>query len=104
MPLDNLIVAVCDSFFTAYSKLPKGQQAKVMNFVNKFRIDPTGGGINYETLGGVKDKNLKSVRIDKNYRGIVYKPEKGNVYLLLWVDSHDDAYRWARNRVCEVNP
>ncbi|HKL81766.1 MAG TPA: UvrD-helicase domain-containing protein, partial [Desulfobacter sp.] len=76
----------------------------VMNFVNKFRIDPTGGGINYETLGGVKDKNLKSVRIDKNYRGIVYKPKKGNVYLLLWVDSHDEAYRWARNRVCEVNP
>jgi len=75
-----------------------------MNFVNKFRIDPTGGGINYETLGGVKDKNLKSVRIDKNYRGIVYKPKKGNVYLLLWVDSHDEAYRWARNRVCEVNP
>ncbi|MGM0655689.1 MAG: UvrD-helicase domain-containing protein, partial [Thermodesulfobacteriota bacterium] len=104
MSLDNLIVAVCDSFFTAYAKLPKGQQAKVMNFVNKFRIDPTGGGINYETLGGVKDKNLKSVRIDKNYRGIVYKPEKGNVYLLLWVDNHDEAYRWARNRVCEVNP
>ena len=43
MSLDNLIVAVCDSFFTAYSKLPKGQQAKVMNFVNKFRIDPHGG-------------------------------------------------------------
>ena len=104
MSLDNLIVAVCDSFFTAYSKLPKGQQAKVMNFVNKFRIDPTGGGINYETLRGVKDKNLRSVRIDKNYRGIVYKPQKGNVYLLLWVDSHDEAYRWARNRICEVNP
>lgn len=104
MALDNIIVAVSDSFFTAYSKLPKGQQAKVMNFVNKFRTDPMSGGINYETLGGIKDKNLRSVRIDKNYRGIVYKPQKGNVYLLLWVDSHDDAYHWAKNRVCEVNP
>ncbi|MBI9088306.1 MAG: DEAD/DEAH box helicase [Desulfobacterium sp.] len=102
--MNNITVAVSDGFFTSYSRLPKSQQAKVMNFVNKFRIDPMSSGINYETLNGVKDQNLRSVRIDKNYRGIVYKPAKGNVYLLLWVDNHEEAYNWAKNRVCDVNP
>ena len=27
-----------------------------------------------------------------------------NLYLLLWVDHHDDAYAWARNRKCSVHP
>lgn len=100
----KITIAVSDDFFTAYSRLPKKHQAKVMNFVNKFRIDPMSSGINYETLNACKDPNLRSVRIDKNYRGIVYKPPKGNVYVLLWVDSHDEAYQWAKNRVCDVNP
>ena len=26
------------------------------------------------------------------------------VYLLLWVDHHDEAYDWARNKKCEINP
>lgn len=104
MAMNHISVAVSDDFFTAYSRLPKGQQAKVMNFVNKFRLDPMSSGINYETLNACKDPNLRSVRIDKNYRGIVYKPKKDNVYLLLWVDNHDDAYDWAKNRVCDVNP
>lgn len=104
MAINHITVAVSDDFFTAYSRLPKSQQTKVMNFVNKFRMDPTSSGINYETLNAFKDPNLRSVRIDKNYRGIVYKPKKGNVYLLLWVDNHEEAYKWAKNRVCDVNP
>lgn len=32
------------------------------------------------------------------------KPKTGNVYLLLWVDHHDEAYEWAKNRVCDINP
>jgi len=102
--MKNITVAVSDGFFTSYSRLPKNQQGKVMNFVNKFRMNPMSSGINYETLNGAKDKNLRSVRIDNNYRGIVYKPPKGNVYLLLWVDNHEGAYNWAKNRKCEVNP
>ncbi|MCP4117878.1 MAG: AAA family ATPase [Desulfobacteraceae bacterium] len=104
MAMDNIDVAVSAGFFTSFSRLPKSQQVKVMNFVNKFRTNPRSTGINYETLSGVKDKNLRSVRIDRNYRGIVYKSPKGNLYLLLWVAGHDEAYKWAKNRVCDVNP
>ena len=44
-----------------------------------------------------------SVRIDDTYRGIVVRQQETGVYLLLWVDHHDEAYGWARRKKCEVN-
>ncbi|MGQ4810513.1 hypothetical protein NKDENANG_03986 [Candidatus Entotheonellaceae bacterium PAL068K] len=40
-------------------------------------------GIHYEKIQVAKDPNLRSVRIDQAYRGIVLKPE-GRVHVLLW--------------------
>ena len=97
-------VAVSADFFTSFANIPRKKQNKVLGFVNKFRTDPTASGINYEKIHDFKDKNLRSVRIDDTYRGIVLKPETGNVYMLLWVDHHDEAYAWGRNRVCSINP
>lgn len=102
--MKSLSVAVSADFFTAFAQIPKKQQAKVLEFVNKFRTNPMSSGINYEKINGAKDKNLRSVRIDNTYRGIIMKPESGNVYLLLWVDHHDNAYDWAKNRWCDINP
>jgi len=44
------------------------------------------------------------VRIDQTYRGIVLKPDVSPVDVLLWVDHHDKAYQWAKNRVCDIHP
>ncbi len=46
---------------------------------------------------------MRSVRIDDFWRGIVLKPEQGNVFLLLWVDRHNDAYAWASRHRCAIN-
>jgi len=97
-------VAVASDFLTAFSRIPRKQQAKVLDFVNKFRTNPTLPGINYEKIEKWKDPNLRSVRIDQAYRGVVLKPEVGNVYVLLWVDHHDKAYQWAQNKVYHIHP
>lgn len=97
-------VAVAADFLTAFSKIPRKQQSKVLDFVNKFRADPSRPGINYEKIQKAKDPSLRSVRIDQAYRGIVLKPETGNVYVLLWVDNHDDAYKWAENKLYSIHP
>ncbi|NCC83330.1 MAG: DNA helicase [Clostridia bacterium] len=104
MAVKDLTVAVSSDFFEAFARIPQKQQTKVLNFVNKFRTDPTMPGINYEKVHAFKDQNLRSVRVDDTYRGIVLKPQTGNVYMLLWVDQHDQAYDWAKNRVCQISP
>lgn len=97
-------VAISQDFFLAFAQIPRGKQKKVNEFVSKFRTNPQSSGINYEKINDAANAQYRSVRIDQEYRGIVYKPEKGNVFLMLWVDKHDDAYDWARRHKCQVNP
>ena len=100
----KVTVALGSEFLSAFARIPRKQQAKVLEFMSKFRMDPTLPGINYEKLKHTKDPNLRSVRIDQAYRGIVLKPDANNVYVLLWVDHHDKAYKWAANKVCRIHP
>ena len=101
---DNIKVAISSDFLTAFARLPRQVQSKVTEFVNKFRNDPMSPGIHYEKLNSGIDKKIFSVRIDDTYRGIVVRQQETGVYLLLWVDHHDEAYQWAANKRCEVNP
>ena len=100
----NVKGAISTDFLTAFAKLPRQVQGKVTEFVNKFRNDPTSPGINYEKIANAQDKKIYSVRIDNTYRGIVVRQPETGVYLLLWVDHHDEAYEWASRKRCEVNP
>lgn len=97
-------VAISSDFLTAFARLPRQVQGKVTEFVNKFRNDPLSPGINYEKLNAGIDKKIYSVRIDDTYRGIVVRQQETGVYLLLWVDHHDEAYQWAARKRCDVNP
>jgi superfamily I DNA/RNA helicase len=97
-------VAISSDFFEAYAKLPQGIQQKVSKFLTNFQRNPAASGINYEKIQAAPDPQLRSVRIDEAWRGIVLKPEQGNLYLLLWVDRHDAAYDWASRHRCKINP
>jgi len=101
--MSQLKVAISADFFTAFAKLPKAQQGKTTKFITNFQKNPRASGINYETIRDATDPDMRSIRIDQAYRGIVLKPASGNVYLLLWVDHHDDAYTWARRHKCTIN-
>ena len=103
MSMQKITVAISDDFLKSFSGIPRKQQAKVREFVEKFRVNPASPAIHYEKIQEAKDENLRSVRIDQDYRGIVLRPATGNVYLLLWVDHHDKAYAWAANRVYAVH-
>lgn len=97
-------VALSQDFLLRLSKLPSNVQSKVMKWAIQFQSDPTSSGINYENINSARDSNLKSVRIDRDWRGIVFKPSSGDIYVLLYVDHHDAAYRWADNRKMAINP
>lgn len=102
--MEKVKIAIGDGFLESFAQIPKAKQKKVMEFVAKFRYDPTASGINYEKINNASDTNFRSVRIDQDYRGIILKPAQGNVYILLWVDKHDDAYDWACTHRCNIHP
>ena len=97
-------VALAQDFLKNLGNLSSSVQSKVLKWALRFQSDPTANGINYEPIKGARDKNLKSVRIDQDWRGIVFKPPAGDVYVLMYVDHHDAAYKWAERRRVAINP
>jgi len=97
-------VAISDDFLSCFAEAPKPEQKRIQEFLTKFRHDPQSAGINYEKINDAADPKFRSVRIGQNYRGIIAKPDTGNVYMLMWVDNHDDAYEWARKHKCGIHP
>lgn len=102
--MEKAVVAISSDFLNAFAALPRQIQGKVTEFINKFRNNPRSPGINYEKINNGCDNKICSVRIDDTYRGIVVRQEETGVYLLLWVDHHDDAYAWAQRKKCIINP
>ena len=97
-------IALAKSFLESYSSLPRRQQKKVREFIERVQEDPTRSGLNYESLQGAVDPRVRSLRVDQTYRVIVVKPEHDEVILCVWVDHHDEAYRWVERKSFEVNP
>jgi superfamily I DNA/RNA helicase len=97
-------VAIASEFLDAFARIPRAQQRKVREFTEKFRTNPKGPGINYEKIHAVKDDKVRTVRIDQKYRAIILHPPEGDVYVLVWVDNHNEAMDWAGKRRFEVNP
>ena len=73
-------VALAQDSLAIMAKIPSGVQSKILKWALAFQADPTATGINYEKIRQARDKNLRSVRIDQDWRGIVFKPDKGDVY------------------------
>ena len=99
----NIKLALSSTFFDALNNLPKSIFKKTKEFIADFPKKAMSSGFNYETIKNAKDSNYRSVRLNDNYRAIIYHPDVGNVYLLLWVDTHDNAYKWACTHVCKIN-
>ena len=98
-----MTVALSNDFLLAYSSVQKGHQKKVREFIELFRERPDSPGIHYEPIESAKGKSLYSVRIDQAYRAVVFHPAS-SVYVLTWVDHHDEAYDWAASKTFQVNP
>lgn len=96
---NGISIACADSYFTACKKLPTQVLRDEMTFREKFMKDPTGRGLNYEKIIA-GDGTIRSVRVNGSYRAIVKIPsqEAKNIYTLLWIDSHDEAYDWASKK------
>lgn len=88
-----------------YHKLPSKVQKRVAELIEEFQKDPHSDAIGMHPLKGTAlDPKVRGVtKLPDGYRAIVIAPEKGDIYLLVHIDSHDAAYEWAKNKRFEVH-
>ena len=77
-------------------KLPDHVSGKFLDVMSRYMDNPTGNGLNLESVEGSKDKSLKSLRLDQSYRAIAF--ETATDIMFVHVNAHDKAYRWAEGR------
>ncbi|WP_062355853.1 UvrD-helicase domain-containing protein [Herbidospora yilanensis] len=94
-------LGIHQDFLRDFTRLERSVQSKVVDTITRFGHTAVAGA-HLEKINA-RDPRLKSIRIDLKYRGIVLAPETGEEYTLLRVDTHDEAYEWARNRRLSVN-
>lgn len=94
---------IYDKFWDAFLNINKGTQTKITEFISKFRANSKSSALNLESISTFKDQSLRTARVDQKYRAILKEVTPGELYLLIWVDNHDEAMDWAKNKVIDWN-
>ena len=102
--MNKPVVALGRDLMGSLFDLPKKAQRHATTFLTKFQTNPRSSGINLERIANAADEKLYSARIDQRYRAIIAFQKSSNVYVLLYVGDHDDAYKWAETKKLDVNP
>jgi superfamily I DNA/RNA helicase len=97
-------IALSRDFLSAYARLPRKAQRKLDELLSKFRHDSTAASLHVEPIQRALDPLLRSARLGDDYRLILRAPERGDVFIALYADHHDDAYRWAVGKQTAVHP
>lgn len=95
-------LAIDKGFLTDLVKLERPIAKRVTEVFDEFET-ATHAGLHLEKINDARNPRFRSIRIDQAWRGIVLAPETGDVYTLLKVLYHDDAYTWARRSNVSVN-
>ena len=88
-----------------FSKLPLKVQKRIPELIDEFQKDPFSESIGMHPVSeSMLDSKVRGIKkLPDGYRAIVIAPERGDTYLLIYIDKHDEAYQWARNKRFEVH-
>lgn len=93
---------IADTFTDSLARLTGQEQKAVKTTAFDLQLDPTANGLSFHKLDRAKDSNFWSVRVNADIRIIVHRTTAS--ILLVYVDHHDDAYKWAERRKIERHP
>ena len=94
-------LAIGRGFLPAYARLQRRVQRAVDAAIRKF-AEHTHAGLHLEKLTEACDPNIRTIRVDQFYRGVVLSLGEER-YALLEVLPHDDAIAYAVSRRFTVN-
>jgi hypothetical protein len=95
-------LAIDRGFLGDLAKLEKPVVKRITEVFDEFD-SATHTGLHLEKIANARNPRFRSIRIDQSWRGIVLAPASGDVYTLLKVLPHDDAYAWAQRSNVSVN-
>jgi UvrD-like helicase C-terminal domain/AAA domain len=93
---------IADTFTDSLARLTAQEQKVAKTTAFDLQLDPSSNGLSFHKLDRAKDTNFWSVRVNADIRIIVHRTAAS--ILLVYVDHHDDAYRWAERRKIERHP
>ncbi len=93
---------IAESFTSSLGKLTAQEQKAVKMTAFDLQLNPASPGLSFHKLDRAQDKNFWSVRVNSDIRLIVHKTAAS--ILLVYVNHHDDAYKWAERRKIERHP
>ena len=93
---------IADTFSDSLSRLTAQEQKAVKTTAFDLQLNPSSPGLSFHKLERVKDPNFWSVRVNADIRLIVHRTQAS--LLLVYVNHHDDAYKWAERRKIERHP
>ena len=102
-------LAFAQSFWDGYDMLEKPVRAGVRKAMAKFQALSVAElnadkGLHLESVENARDPRMRTIRINDFWRGVVLAPDDGSdMFLLLNVLPHDDAYTWAAKRLYTRN-
>ncbi|RFU41379.1 ATP-dependent helicase [Actinomadura logoneensis] len=95
-------LAISKDFLAEFTTLEKPVQKAVREAISRF-AKHTHAGLHLEKLRNSRDPRIRTIRIDRFWRGVVLAPESGDLFCLLRVLPHDQAIKYAMSRVFTVN-
>lgn len=92
-----------ETFYDQLLVLPKQVVKQIMDFRKKFTEENIHNhSINLEKIVSFKDDSLRTARVNDEYRAIIGVAGKDS-YALLYVEHHDEAMAWAKNKRFCIN-
>ncbi|MGU3650299.1 UvrD-helicase domain-containing protein [Mycolicibacterium sp. A43C] len=95
-------LAMDKGFLSDLLKLEKPVAKRVTEVFDEFGT-ATHTGLHLEKINNARNPRFRSIRIDQFWRGVVLAPQAGDVYTLLKVLPHNDAYAWAQRSNISIN-
>ena len=93
---------IADTFTASLARLPNEQQKAAKTTAFDLQTSLAHPGLSLHRLTGTSDPNFWSARVNLDLRIILHRA--GEDVVFCYVDSHDDAYRWAERRRLETHP
>ena len=93
---------IADTFTTSLAKLTNDQQRSAKTTAFDLQTNIAHPSLSLHRVTGARDQGFWSARVNLDLRIILHREDENVV--LCYVDSHDDAYRWAERRRLETHP